>query len=299
MKFNYNSKSAVRNTLLSAILSLLLIVIYIELSHYWVSFGGLSGNLTAIELPALTLLIFLLLYPSERIVKNVWLTSVPIIGAYILYDVFYHFLARSPRVSDLTGISNLGDFSPVLSVSLYAVLLALVLLLLFSLYQFYLMYSKSVFFSVIGLKLIALLCTGYFINRESFQGYVENNFEYVPWSQSRTIHKNGRISSSLYYTASSIRAKERLKGYKQQVIGVNSILFEDKAIENKKGTSISLFWRVLSTLGSLKMLALASLPYLKTCMRTWKVKSSHILSHRSMAVVHLNRNLKYSQGQRL
>jgi len=128
--------SVFKNLLLYLLFSIVLIFLYIELSHFWVSCGGISSKIKYIEIPVLVILLLVLYFPSKNIFRTALLSVVPILGLYILYDVFYHFLARSPRLSDIRNASALNDFSPLMWIGLIMIVLLIISSIFYQIYIF-------------------------------------------------------------------------------------------------------------------------------------------------------------------
>ncbi len=230
--------SILKNLFLYLIYSLIIIISYVELSHFWVSCGGLSGKNIYIELPTLILLLLLLYFPQKNLFKNIILSIIPILGLYILYDIFYHFLSRSPRISDLENANLIGDFSPIMSVGLGLMLFIIIGSILYLVYSFKKNVSKKVFYSTITIKVFFILGLFYYLSHDTLNNYILNKFDYYCWSQSKTIKKNGRFSSFIYYGLISNKARKKLALYKSKKIDINKILFGNLKIKNKKNIYI-------------------------------------------------------------
>ncbi len=225
---------SLKNLLLYLLFSLIFILLYTELSHFWVDSGGVSGNIKYIELPLLVFTLLLLYFPFGNVFKNALISVIPILGLYLLYDVFYSFLAKSPRIDDLQNVSVLSDFSALLSGGLIVVVLLIVLAVSYQIYIFKKRETKSVFYTVIALKIIAIAGFVYYLGTDHFRDYLQKRFKYYSWSQAKTIKKNGRFASFIYYGIKSSQAKERLSSYKNRDIDVNGLLFEKIKIGQKR-----------------------------------------------------------------
>jgi len=150
-----------------------------------------------------------------------------ILGLYVLFDVFYYFLSRSPRVGDLSNANVLSDFSPLMSMGLVIIIVLVSIPFLYILYRF----KKS--YTTFTIKIITLIGLFYFLNTSQFSDYLFKKFKFYNWSQSKTINKNGRFTSFIYYGIMSKQAKEKLAQYKNKNIDINSILFKELKLTNK------------------------------------------------------------------
>ena len=227
-----------KNLLLYLLISLAFVLLYIEVSHFWVDCGGISGHIKNIELPLLLILLLLLYFPSGNVFKNALLSLLPVIGLYVLYDIFYHFLAKSARVSDLQNATLLSDFSPLLSIGLILMVLLIVFSIFYQIYKFRKRSSKRTFYTVIALKALLFAILLFYLGSESFHHYLLKKYKYYTWSQSRTIKKNGRFSSFIYYDIISKRAEKKLAAYKKKKLNVNKILFGNSELQTKRNIYI-------------------------------------------------------------
>ena len=209
-------------------------MLYAKLSHYWVSCGGTGNNNIYLELPILLVIFFTLYTPTLGKYKNTLLALTSVYALYILYDIFYHFLAKSPRPGDLSNITVLSDFSLPMSFGLFIMTLLILLPLLYVTYHLYRHSQKRTFYTLSALKLFVIAGLVYYINTP----YFTNKFNYLVWSQARTIKKNGRIASFIYYGMMSKRAKKKLAAYQKAPIDVDTLLFNNTEIKQKRNIYI-------------------------------------------------------------
>ena len=227
-----------KNLSLYLLFSLIVLISYIELSHFWVSCGGVNGTNRYIELPLLIVLLLLFYFPLKSPFKNLFLATIPILGLYVSYDIFFHFLARSPRLSDFSNASTLSDFSPLMSAGAVMIALLITLPLLYLLYHFKQNSTTKTFYSWIMIKVLALFGLFYYLGTSHFSEYLFKKFDYYNWSQAKTITKNGRFSSFLYYGLKSKQAKEKLTLYKHKKLDINSLLFGDATPQKRRNIYI-------------------------------------------------------------
>jgi len=230
--------SIVKNFLFYLFASMLLILLYIELSHYFVNCGGISSKIKSLEIPFLFILLSLLYFPAKSLYKTILFAVIPIIGLYLMYDIFYYFLARSPRVSDIVNVAVIKDFSLPISLGFFAMVLLIVGSIFYLIYSYKKRVSPKDFYITLLIKILAIFSLLYFLNSEFFQKYFFKRFNYFSWSQSRTIRKNGRFSSFLYYHYKHKNAKKKLLTFKEKNINVNKILFKNISLKEKSNIYI-------------------------------------------------------------
>ena len=228
----------IKDFTLTLVVFLLSIVLYIEISNVWAEYGGIRSNITKMELPLLIILFLLLYFPTKNIIKNTLLITIPILSIYMLHDIFYSFLARSPRFSDFNNITMLNDFSILMHVGIVIIFLLLLLNFTYLIYLSKQAMSNITFYILIIIKSFLLLCLFLSFQTRYFDKFVLEKFDYYSWSQSRTIKKNGRISSVFYYTISSKQARKELTIYKDENIPINRLLFDKQTIKNKRNIYI-------------------------------------------------------------
>lgn len=216
-------------------LSLLLIIIYIEVSHFFVACGGMSSKLKFLEFPILLLTLFLLYEPSIKISKNILLSVISILGTYLSFDIFYYFLARSPRLSDFYNVSILSDFSLLISIGFISISTMILVPIFYIIYEHRKVKIKT---NSIFLAIKILILTSLIAYSSPLSQYIIKKFHYISWSQELTIKKNGRFSSFIYSGIKSNQAKQKLIAYKNTDIDVNKIIFKNHKIKNKRNVYI-------------------------------------------------------------
>ena len=161
-----------------------------------------------------------------------------VLELYILHDIFYSFLSRSPRVSDFENIFALSDFSPLMSFGFFVVILLIIMPIVYGIYSLKKQSSTKKFYSLISFKIILLLALFYSLESKYFQNYLDKYFKYYNWSQAKTIKKNGRFTSMIYYAIQSKKAKKELYRYQNIDLNVEKLLFKDHTIKSKKNIYI-------------------------------------------------------------
>ena len=188
--------------------------LYMELSRHWVPIGGTNSHLFDFEIPFLIILSMAFYFPAinKGVVKHI-LPTVPILILYIYFDIFYHFLSRAPRVSDIQNLDTISDFSVALSSGLILLFLIALLSIIVLLQQAFVNYSRKNFGISIFLKLLFLCALATIMSSSSFVNYAIAGYEYVDWSQRKSIKKNGRFRSFIYYGAQEKRNRAKLQSY--------------------------------------------------------------------------------------
>jgi phosphoglycerol transferase MdoB-like AlkP superfamily enzyme len=148
--------------------------------------------------------------------------------------VFYHFLARSFRFSDLSNASTLGDFSPLLAFSTLMALALITLPFIYLMQSFKANTSPKRFYIYMLVKISILTSFIYFLNTATFKTLILKKYDYINWSQAKTIKRNGRFTSTLYAQIQSNIAHEKLSAYKTKKIDVNALLFQNRHIKDKR-----------------------------------------------------------------
>ena len=106
--------------------SITTLISYIYLSNFWILCPEQSITQFYIELPILIILLFLLYFPIKSIFKSTLLATTPILLSYALFDSFYFFLKRSPRLSDFKNTFLVFDFSILFSILLILAIISII-----------------------------------------------------------------------------------------------------------------------------------------------------------------------------
>jgi len=228
----------IKKLLLYFLSAIFIIILYIELSHFWVSCGGTSGHIKNIEIPILIILLSIFYFPTKNIFKNSLFSAIPILGLYILYDIFYHFLERSPRLSDFDNATALSDFSPLLSSGLIIMILLIIAPIVYMIGVYKNETRNKKFYLILTIKFFALFGLLYYLSTSAFSHYLFKNFDDYNWSPASTIKKNGRFTSFIYYDTISRQSKEKLIVFKNKDLDINKQLFANLEIKNKKNIYI-------------------------------------------------------------
>ena len=101
---------------------------YSQLSCLWVEYGHTSSRLFLVEYPLVFSIALLFFFPTRnsqgKVAWSLLTPFAPILGLYVLFDLFYLHLNRTPKISDLKSIPDLFRVSPVMVFSLAGIALA-------------------------------------------------------------------------------------------------------------------------------------------------------------------------------
>ena len=178
----------------------LIFITYTELSRQWTPIGGTNGHQYYFEIPLLLVLSLLFYFPKiESNLTKYLIPTIPILAVYLCFDVFYNFLQRSLRPSDLDNVNTIFDFSLWLSFSLISVTLVAIISIAFLLHQAYKAYPAKRFAISLLFKMISLIIIVTVLSSETLIRYLEDSYIDIAWSQQGTIRKNGRFVSIIHH----------------------------------------------------------------------------------------------------
>jgi len=213
--------------------NLFILYAYIEFSHLWVDVGGGSSKLFDLEIPLIILTVTSLYFTKikNKLYKYV-LPILPIIAIYIGIDIFYNYLARMPRASDLQNLSIVWDFSPLLGwmFVLWCVLILLPPALLICEARRH--YPNKILFKSIFYRVIGVVALIWGLSTSVFYQFQQKIFKDVVWSQEVTIRKNGRINGFIFYDHQTNANKETLLKYSYSDIDVIRTLYPSKLVDS-------------------------------------------------------------------
>ncbi len=207
----------IKRLFLLLLLSYLFPWIYSGLSQLWCDQGGSSSTLNKFEFPYILLLCVAFYFNPDKgrkiFSKFILFPPCTIIGVYVLYDFFYLFYKRSPRLSDFDNFFSLFHVSPLLFFSLNVYL---ALLITPTLYAFYLWKQdlglKSLqrnFYAAIRCCLIVVILA--IPGTATVYSYQLEHLHFDSWSDTRNVEKNGRVGSFIYYHNKRKEVLQRLK----------------------------------------------------------------------------------------
>lgn len=229
---------AIKTFFIYLFFSLLIVISYIYLSNIWIYCPEPSQTQVYLELPILIIIFTLFYFPIKNIFKSVLFATFPFLLSYGLFDGFYYFLRRSPRVSDFKNIFLVADFSPLFTIVLIIIFLSMLFPLVVLIKSFYKQNTKPIFYTTILGKLLALVFVYFYLNQAKLNDYILKNFIYMDWSQSRTIKKNGRVASFIYYNKVSQISYKKIEAYRDNKLNINKLIFGTSLIKKKKNIYI-------------------------------------------------------------
>lgn len=191
-----------------------IIAMYTQLSTYWSPIGGTNHQLLKFEVPFFLTLSLALYFPiiKERFFKYI-VPAVPILVLYFSFDVFYIFLARSPRSSDLQNYTTIFDFSIAMAIAIIVFLLIIPLCVATLLRKAYKEYPLKKFILSLSCKLTLLCIIAIVISSNIFFNFILKSYDEITWSQQRSIRNNGRITSFIYYGIQEKQNAHKLGSY--------------------------------------------------------------------------------------
>jgi hypothetical protein len=208
-------------------INLVILSVYAGLSQLWVGIGGGSSALWRLEVPLVMLLVSCLYFNKiKNKLYKYFLPILPIIVVYLGIDIFYHYLARAPRPSDLQNLSLVWDFSPLMGWVFIMWCLCILMPLGVLIYQAakYYRHKMLVISVVCRLLLIGLLICGLFTNL--YYQLQNKVLAYkLPVSQQDFIRKNGRINSWIFYAHQTAVNKQTLLTYSDSGINIIQTLY--------------------------------------------------------------------------
>lgn len=211
------------------------IVLYTMLSRFWVPYGhgytSIFPQIFKLEVPLLLTILTLFYYQKiqNKFVKHLSFPAL-IIMIYLLFDIFYIFLGKSPSPSDFQNLSLIFEFSLEMGVG-FLMFFALIPLIFFV--WFFHLTKEYVFKTLIislSVRLFFLSLLLFFFTTKPFDDFQKNIFKHVIWSQENTIRYNGRFSSFLFYANQQNENYLYLKKYseKNKAIDIHKSLYPNK-----------------------------------------------------------------------
>lgn len=191
--------------------------LYCILSRLWAVYGGTSNGLVRFEYPVLLLFGALFFVPAGGAVRpNIiaaLAASLPLIAAYVAFDVHYSYLHRALRLSDIQDARTLWDFQPALPFGLICVA-ALVFLPAIRLFVKGMRGRQRAMRHIVsGLAFRAVLTAMSFwlvFASGITYPYLEKDLRFRATSDARNIKKHGRFASVIYYSGRSRAAAAKL-----------------------------------------------------------------------------------------
>ena len=193
-------KEHIKSLLIYVLVTFFITILYIRLSAYWVAIGGWHLQLFYFEIPFLCLISLVLYFPSIKRQPLKYIVPVlPTLVLYLYFDIFYNFLSRSPRPSDVENINTIFNISIELSFGFIAISLIVVLCVMYLIVMAYRIYSLKLFVLSLSYKLIFISAIIVTFSSDIFLDYFTKSFDDIFWSHQMTIRNNGRFASVIYH----------------------------------------------------------------------------------------------------
>jgi len=218
----------VKDYLSYLLLTILLVLGYINISVLWVDIRFFKPGLFRTEIPLVAAGLTILYFAKLRNRCSRYLLPVaPIILIYLGFDLFYNNLGRAPRPSDLHTIREVILFSPATGAGILLFMLAPLLPIGLLLWSAARVYPRKKFAKLLLYKTAAAItCTLLLSIALSYDH--ERWFRYIPQSQKATIRHNGRISSFIYYFWHEKENRKKLLTYAPGNVDIVHTLYPGK-----------------------------------------------------------------------
>ena len=219
------------------VISVSIVALYIEISHFFVKCGGFRSEAFRFEIPFLVFVLTLLYFPAikSKFIRFICPT-IPILLGYLLFDFFYSYFKRGPRVSDLGNFHTLLDTYTFMGIGVLFVFFLIMLSCVFLVWKHYLSAPRGHFYHL-SWKVLLLLTVSLFLSSDSFVKYQEYTFSYLEVSIGGSITENGRFSSLFFYQAKENKNRQMLGQYNSREIDISQMLYPGK-VENKQNIHI-------------------------------------------------------------
>lgn len=208
-----------------------IILLYVHISRLWVNVGGGVYHFLKIE-SILVFFIFAFLYFDK--IKNSGfkhlLPTLPPIIIYISFDIFYNYLERSPRPSDLQNFPALFEFSPIMGIGGILMIFCILLPLAFLVYLATKEYSIENLITIVFIKIFTIGLIIFFLATDTFNTLHLKIYKYDESSHRNTILINGRINSFIYYYGKEKENRKNLLHHRSNNINISDALYPGKPI---------------------------------------------------------------------
>ncbi|MEA2028962.1 MAG: sulfatase-like hydrolase/transferase [Campylobacterota bacterium] len=205
------------------------ILLYNHYSYLWIDTPiQRTSSFYIIELP-FALLIPLLFYFSNiqnRVMKYI-VPLIPMMMLLLSFDLFYSFLSRSPRFSDFMNFGNVYDFYPLLFVG-FLMVVGVIGVLIFKLFVSAYRNMRGSFLASFSIRVLVVFTVVYMIQTPLFQKLHASVFDYVVWSDQRTLKHNGRISNFIFFSNLEKQNYQKIFSSSNHTIDIAQILYPDK-----------------------------------------------------------------------
>jgi len=211
----------------------LLVLLYLSISHQWVYYGGTSSGNKVFEYPIILIWLTIAYFPTlHQNGLKYFLPLTPIFILYVACDVFFHFFKRFPVPSDLGNISEVFAFSPVmaLGIGFFLMLAPLSILLLFWAGYKSKRQKKKEAILPLAVRLTMLGLIMLFLRSDLFGQYMETHFNYIGWKPIASVRKNGRFGSFVFFQHKEAKYSRLLDIPLEDEIDVGMTLFPGEAL---------------------------------------------------------------------
>lgn len=208
---------------------------YHECSRLWIS-GIYTYGVFFAEFPFVLVILILLYFPK---IKNLWvkflIPCIPVLILYICFDVFFVFLCRIPRVSDLRNIWMVFDFSPflgLLSVVMLSLIPGAILVLFFFAYKSY-EGNRKKFWKTLTIRCIIFSFLVGLLFSELGSKIQELTYSHSIASKPRSIRFNGRLAYFIFQKNLERKHFQKLKKFKKHNSKLPDKIYPGKITDRK------------------------------------------------------------------
>jgi hypothetical protein len=218
----------------------ILITIFKYILFYWAMylftdlFGIAKWNTEQLrmEVPLVIYLYFLFngILKNDRF-KHV-LAAIPILLVYIIHDLYFFTFGKTPRLIEIYELPELINVLDVKHLSLS-------LFLIVPLGLFFIKFDKSRFktFLLRSIPLFVMIILMLYAPA-TLAGYIDKMGNILSWSEVKTVKKNGRIITAVYYEAKRRYAYHELSNYRD--INKLSLQLTNSVLNRINGRNIHL-----------------------------------------------------------
>lgn len=216
-KFYKKSKllQIIIDLLIYFLISISLIYAYNQSSRLWIAPVGYGYGFFFSELPLIVPFLLLLYFPS---IKNKFIRylcpCIPFLTLYVMFDIFFAYQYRIPRISDLNNLGLLFRLSPFLGGLFLFFLFIFFFPIFLVIYLGLKSHVKKTLKKNLILRLSFFLVLIFIIISDLSGLYQRRTFKNIIWSPLLTIRFNGRFSYLLFKTKQEAENRRKLKSIK-------------------------------------------------------------------------------------
>lgn len=187
---------------------------YSLVSRLWVEYGHTSSRLFLVECPLVFFFALLFFFPSRNgqgaKARSLLASFVPLLCLYVLFDLFYLHLDRTPKVSDLKSIPDLFRVSPMMVYSLAGMALAAMCPAALSFWHWFRQSAAKDVALVLAAKAVILILIMLAFDSTALYKFQKKNAGITAVRTEYDVKGFGRLASLQYFHARALVAQRRL-----------------------------------------------------------------------------------------